>query len=524
MSSSAGGFSITNSATHKVCIQCSRKFGGGETACPHDGTLLVALMQDPLIGSTLAGNYQIQSLLGTGGMGVVYKARHGLMDRIVAIKMLQAQLVSDSLSVARFHQESKAASRINHPNVITIHDFGISAQGLPYIVMDYLNGEPLSDAIRESGQISVDRTLKIAMQTCDALAQAHKQGVVHRDLKPGNIVLTTFNEDKDYVKVVDFGVAKLMNQDGQRLTQAGEVCGSPVYMSPEQCMGQELDARSDIYSMGIVLYETLTGKLPILGKTMVDTMSKHCSEMPPSFKVSRPDLYIPERLEAIVFKALAKDPADRQQSMDELKSDLESAIPRAGRTSTLRTADSLVAPALKNTVISKSTQSSLAISKYSFMFMGLGAVLTFLLAFVGFKMMTLNTVMNKPHAAAVTDTAKSTVPSSANDMQKLVSPVRHKLGDVQQQPVVQKEPEVQQESPQAVEAKAATEQPIKSVVPAKKTVNKIVVAPEVHRPKHPKHTAEKAPTQETAHASGSHPAAAKSSASPWDKLYSQLKN
>jgi serine/threonine protein kinase len=281
-------------------------------------------------------------VLGTGGMGVVYRARHALMDRIVAIKMLQGQLISDSLSVKRFHQESKAASRINHRHVITVYDFGISPQGLPYIVMDYLEGTSLADFIKSDGQIGVERTIKIIGQACDALHHAHKQGVVHRDLKPSNIVLINYDEEKDFVKVVDFGVAKLMNtntEGGQRLTQAGEVCGSPVYMSPEQCMGQELDARSDIYSMGIVVYETLTGKLPILGKSMVETMSRHVSEVPPSFNAVRPDLYIPARLEQVVFKALAKDPNDRHQSMDEMRQELELAIPRPGSSQVLRTAD-----------------------------------------------------------------------------------------------------------------------------------------------------------------------------------------
>ncbi|HEY9715465.1 MAG TPA: serine/threonine-protein kinase, partial [Chroococcales cyanobacterium] len=283
----------------KVCLECNRQFTGIAVACPHDGTLLVNVVQDPLIGTTLAGNYEIMEVIGHGGMGVVYKARHALMDRIVAIKMLQANLISDSMSVKRFQQESKAASRISHPHVITVYDFGISPQGQPYIVMDFLQGLSLADVIKNEGQVSVERTIKILSQACDALDHAHKQGVVHRDLKPTNVVLINYDDDQDFVKVVDFGVAKLMEQsgaEGQRLTQAGEVCGSPVYMSPEQCTGLELDARSDIYSMGIVIYETLTGKLPLLGKTMVETMSKHISEMPLAFNQARPDLYIPERL------------------------------------------------------------------------------------------------------------------------------------------------------------------------------------------------------------------------------------
>ncbi|MBS1952971.1 MAG: serine/threonine protein kinase [Cyanobacteria bacterium SZAS-4] len=326
----------------KVCLECNRQFTGIVAACPHDGTLLVNVVQDPLLGTTLAGNYEIQEVIGHGGMGVVYKARHALMDRIVAIKMLQAQLISDSMSVKRFQQESQSASRISHPNVITVYDFGISPSGQPFIVMDYLQGISLADVIKDEGQIGVERSIKILAQACDALDHAHKMGVLHRDVKPTNFVLINYDEEKDFVKVVDFGVAKLMNAtpDGQRLTQAGEVCGSPVYMSPEQCTGAELDQRSDIYSMGIVVYETLTGKLPILGKTMVDTMSKHISEMPPTFQQARPDLYIPERLEQVVFKALAKDPNDRHQSMDELRIDLENAIPRPGKSQVLRSAPS----------------------------------------------------------------------------------------------------------------------------------------------------------------------------------------
>ncbi len=325
--------------TKKLCMACHREFTGVVSACPHDGTVLVPLRQDQLIGTKLADRYLVMSIIGHGGMGVVYKARHELMDRIVAIKMLQSQLISDSMSVKRFQQEAKAASKLKHPNVITLYDFGVSPTGQPYLVMDYLEGVSLADVIKKEGQVGVDRSIKIFAQACSALDHAHKQGVIHRDLKPGNIMLVEDNDDKDCVKVVDFGVAKLLwggDDENQRLTQTGEVCGSPVYMSPEQCQGQKLDQHSDIYSMGVVMYEALTGRLPLLGKTMVDTMSKHISEMPQAFGVVRPDLYIPEKLESVIFKAMAKDPMQRLHSMEEFEQELKFAIPKPGRSATLR--------------------------------------------------------------------------------------------------------------------------------------------------------------------------------------------
>lgn len=329
----------------KVCLECHRQFTGIVAACPHDNSMLVPVAQDPLIGTKLAGKYEILSILGTGGMGVVYKGRQDVMDRIVAIKMLQSHHLNDSMSVKRFQQEGRATCKLNHPHIITVYDFGISQQsGQPFIVMDYLQGVPLSDIIKQEGQVSVERALKMFMQAADALGHAHKQGIIHRDLKPSNIVLISYDGDKDFVKVVDFGVAQIMedsqggSSEHQRLTQMGEVCGSPVYMSPEQCQGHKLDQRSDIYSMGVVMYETLTNRLPLLGRTMVETMRKHIEDAPPPFSEVRPDLYIPERVEAVILKALAKNPADRHQSMEQLVNDLDFAIPRPGRSQVLRTA------------------------------------------------------------------------------------------------------------------------------------------------------------------------------------------
>lgn len=322
----------------KVCLECHRQFTGLVASCPHDNTALVPVAQDPLVGTKLDGKYEILSVLGTGGMGVVYKGKQELMDRIVAIKMLLAHHLNDTHSVKRFLHEGKATCKLKHPHIITVYDYGVSPQGQPYIVMDFLEGVPLSDQIRKEGQIGVDRSMSIFKQSALALEHAHSQGVIHRDLKPSNIVLIDFDGNKDYVKVVDFGVAKLIEDAGtelQRLTQMGEVCGSPVYMSPEQCQGMPLDPRSDIYSMGIVMYETLTNKLPLLGKTLVETMHKHIMEPPTPFSESRPDLYIPERVEQVIFKALSKNPDDRQQSMKQLATEIDMAIPKRGKSFTI---------------------------------------------------------------------------------------------------------------------------------------------------------------------------------------------
>jgi serine/threonine-protein kinase len=330
----------TGTIVRKICMACSQEFTGLEACCPHDGNLLVPLPQDPYLNKKLANNYLILSVIGTGGMGVVYKAKHEVMDRFVAIKMLRAQFVTDSQNIKRFQQEAKAASRLDHSNVVTLYDYGVTDNGQPYLVMDYIEGISLAQLIKEQDHIGVDRAIHIFVQACNALDHAHKKGVIHRDLKPGNIMLVKNNEGDDCIKVVDFGVAKLMplnSDDIQILTQTGEVCGSPVYMSPEQCLGHDLDIRADIYSMGIVIYHTLTGKVPLKGRTLVETMSKQINETAPSFSEARPDLYLPPSLESIIFKALSKEPYLRQQSMSELAYELESII--TSKNKSLRTID-----------------------------------------------------------------------------------------------------------------------------------------------------------------------------------------
>lgn len=304
-----------------------------------------------LTGKVVAGHFQILSKIGEGGMSVVYKARHMLMNKEVALKMLHPHMIGREQSRDRFRQEAQAVSQIDHPNVVRIFDFGISEDNRPYIVMDFLDGVSLGDIIKASGPLELGRAIKLFIQICDALSYAHNKGVIHRDLKPSNIIILenehkashSNSEDRDFedtqddigdqlhrqaeqAKIVDFGIAKLMPHEGTdaaALTQTGDVFGSPLYMSPEQCKGDKLDGRSDIYSMGCLMYETLTGKPPINGANMLEILYRHMNEMPVSMKIACPENKVPQTLEAIIFKALAKDPSDRQASMRLLKSELQ---------------------------------------------------------------------------------------------------------------------------------------------------------------------------------------------------------
>ncbi len=325
-------------ATRKTCIACRQEFWTNTGTCPSCGEKnLVDIKRDAFIGRTLADRYQVESIIGTGGMGVVYKAWQEGLKRSVAVKVLRHQFLNDEMSVKRFQQEAIAASRLAHPHIVALHDYGSTGDGYLFMVMDIIDGKSLAQEEREKKTIGVDRSIKIITQVCDALEHAHRNGIVHRDLKPGNIMLTQFHSEPDYVKLVDFGIAKLLvKEEDQELTQKGEVFGSPLYMSPEQCLGKDLDGRSDIYSLGTVLYEALTGFVPHLGRNAIETIDMQIHKDPMSFASRRPDIYIPERLESVILKALAKDPAARQQSMKELALELEAAVPRKNDSLNLR--------------------------------------------------------------------------------------------------------------------------------------------------------------------------------------------
>ena len=281
--------------------------------------------QDLLVGMTLAAKYYVLSVLGYGGMSVVYKGKRLDNNRVVAVKTLRVQGLSDERTVKRFQREAELLSHLNHPRIVQVSHYGTTSRGQPYFVMDYLTGVNLSDLLKEQGPLSPQRVRDIFSQVCGAVDHAHRCGVVHRDLKPGNIMLIGSDEGGDMVKVVDFGIARF-EEEAQRLTRMGEVWGSPIYMSPEQCTGTQLDARSDIYSIGICMYEALTGRVPYIGKNYVETMSLQIMADPKPFSQVCPGTLFPPDLERVVRKALEKEPDRRYQTMGELRGDLEAAL------------------------------------------------------------------------------------------------------------------------------------------------------------------------------------------------------
>lgn len=271
------------------------------------------------IGDVIASRYEIRKYLGEGGMSAVYAAFDKVIRREVALKILHRDLLLRGKgSLLRFQREAQALGNLDHPNIVKIHHFDADENAQPFIVMDIVQGEPLARRIvKNLESIKFDDIVDIFVQVCDALAHAHERGVVHRDLKPSNIMVVG-----NTVKVLDFGIAKLVSEDSDQelqLTRTGEVFGSPLYMSPEQCRGMKLDVRSDIYSIGCVMFEAFTGSPPFTGNSHIDTMLKHVNDLPPSVASSMTDPRFADKVDAILLRCLAKKPADRYQSMSEIK-------------------------------------------------------------------------------------------------------------------------------------------------------------------------------------------------------------
>jgi serine/threonine-protein kinase len=306
----------------RSCPACNRQFGDDDEFCPYDGKRLLRGETD-FVGQTLDGRYVIETKIGEGGMGVVYAGHHAVIERRVAIKVLKAAFAQDPGQANRFLQEAKAASRIGHPNVVDVFDFGQAPDGSAYFVMEYIEGQTLSTAMR-NGPIGAARGATILAQLLRALQAAHDKGVIHRDLKPDNIFLT-LRDGMDFVKIVDFGIAKVQAPASARLTRIGAVFGTPDYMSPEQAMGKEADARADIFALGVVLYEMLTGQKPFHGENAMATMSAVMMEPAKPPTQVRPDLDIPKVLEDVALKAMEKSPNDRYPTCADMLHALEEA-------------------------------------------------------------------------------------------------------------------------------------------------------------------------------------------------------
>ncbi|MDH3656505.1 MAG: protein kinase, partial [Myxococcales bacterium] len=279
----------------------------------------VSRAPDALIGTVIDRRYRVDALLGEGGMGLVYRVTHTELDKTLAIKVLRSANTRDEEVLTRFRREAQSASNIGNEHIVDIIDFGTLPDGSTYFVMECLEGLDLIDTIDAAQRLPEGRAIHIARQICHALAAAHDAGIVHRDLKPENVFLIRRGDDQDFVKVLDFGIAKVANRP-HRLTRDGEVLGTPHYMSPEQCAGGDVDHRTDIYALGVLLYEMVTGHVPHDADTMMGILTKQMYEDPvsPTMRVSK----LSEQLERIIMRSLEKKPAQRYQTMHEMEAEL----------------------------------------------------------------------------------------------------------------------------------------------------------------------------------------------------------
>jgi hypothetical protein len=301
----------------RACASCGSEYAEDLSFCPRDGTPLPSLLaQAPAarVGSVLAGQIELREPCGTGSMGTVFRAWQSTMERDVAVKVLRRELLATPTLVRRFYREARAAARLSHPNIVVVHALGETAEQLPFIVMEYVAGESLAQLCQQQGALPVPRALGIARQIASALVEAHEHDVVHRDLKPANILLQRRSSGGDCVKVVDFGIAKIVSDgacDGEQsqLTQTGAIFGTPHYLAPEQAAGADVDGRADLYALGVILFLMLTGRLPFPNPNGLEVLVQQLQEPPPRPRDLAP--HLSAELEALVLRALRKDRAQR---------------------------------------------------------------------------------------------------------------------------------------------------------------------------------------------------------------------
>lgn len=328
----------------KICPQCGTEYELDQRFCPKDGSTLK--MQDAtgdLVGSIIADRYHVLRKLGEGGMGTVYLAEHVKMGRKSALKVMNPAMLNNADAISRFNREAANASKISHPNVAAVYDFGETDDGLTYLAMEFVEGPPLTKVIDDQGALPPNRAAEIARQVAEALTVAHDMGIVHRDLKPDNIMLTKNRDGSDCAKVVDFGIAKVADNESQKVTKTGLVVGTPEYMSPEQLAGDKLDGRSDTYSLGLVAFNMLTGKLPFPGETLQESMIMRLTDRPRQLVEMKDDVPWTPQVQAVLDRALERDSAARYQTAAEFGRALFDAI-RAMRDSSATKAFTSVMP------------------------------------------------------------------------------------------------------------------------------------------------------------------------------------
>ena len=314
-----------------VCTQCDAVYTEDLGKCPTDGGRLLPFKEevDALIGMEIAGRFLIKKKLGEGGMGAVYLAHQTSVDRDVALKVLKKEFQEDVTVVKRFFLEAKAASHLASPHTITIYDFDKTPDGLLYIAMEFLKGYDVSDKIKKEGVLSLEETVKILDKTCESLAEAHEKGIVHRDLKPENVYLADTGAEKEFVKVLDFGIASAQDLTGTKLTRTGFVQGTPSYMCPEAIMGEKVNAAADVYALGIMMYEMLSGVVPFAAETPMQVMMAHMQNEPEPVEAVNPNVSIPVSVHQFLWRCLAKQADERPQNAGEFKEQMHEAMAHA---------------------------------------------------------------------------------------------------------------------------------------------------------------------------------------------------